>query len=256
VTRLGTSLLTSLVAAAVVVAAGACSSDSGDAPEGDTVRVFAASSLTATFTELADEFEADHPDVEVELSFGGSADLVSQVQQGAPADVVATADTATMQRLTDDGLLEDPVDFATNRLEIAVPPDNPGRVASLQDLGRPGLAVVVCAPQVPCGAAAVEVARKAGVTLAPVSEEQSVTDVLGKVVSGEADAGLVYVTDVRAAGDDVTGVKLPASSQVRNTYPLGVVTDSAHPGLASDFVSLVTGDRGRSVLAAAGFGRP
>jgi molybdate transport system substrate-binding protein len=227
---------------------------SGDS--GETLTVFAASSLTATFTELADDFEGEHEGVTVELSFAGSSDLVAQVQQGAPADVVATADTVTMERLTSEGLVGEPVTFATNRLEIVVPPGNPAGVASLQDLARPGLALVVCAPQVPCGAATSQVAEEAEVRLSPVSEEPSVTDVLGKVVSGEADAGLVYVTDVLAAGDDAEGIEFPESQAVVNSYPVAVVAGADSDDLAEEFVALVTSDRGRAVLSEAGFGRP
>jgi len=249
------------LATAVTVAVGclaACGSGSGSADEApeQTLTVLAAASLTATFTALAADFEADHDGVEVELSFGGSSDLVAQVQQGAPADVVATADTANMDKLTSEDLVAERVDFATNRLEIAVPPGNPAGVTSLQDLAKPGLALVTCAPQVPCGAAAAQVAEEGGVTLAPVSEEQAVTDVLGKVASGEADAGLVYVTDVQAAGDDVEGIEFPESRAVTNTYPVAVVADSDRVDLAADFVSLLTGERGRAVLSDAGFGRP
>ena len=247
-----------VLAALVVMGTAACSSDGGSPAEAgdDTLTVFAAASLTTTFTELAADFESDHEGVEVEISFGGSSDLVAQVQQGAPADVVATADTVTMAALTDEGLVDDPVVFATNRLEIAVPVGNPAGITSLQDLARPGTNLVVCAPEVPCGAAAARVAEEAGVTLSPVSEEQSVTDVLGKVSSGEADAGLVYVTDVRAAGDEVEGVRFPESAAVSNAYPIGVVAESAQEGLAGEFVALVTGERGRAVLSDAGFGRP
>ena len=248
------------LAAAVLTLLGVagCGADPGPeaGSESRTVTVFAAASLTATFTELAEDFQADQEGVEVELSFGGSSDLVAQIQQGAPADVVATADTVTMQTLTAEELVEDPVSFATNHLEIAVPPGNPAGVTSLQDLGRSGLNLVVCAPEVPCGAAAVDVAEVAGVRLSPVSEEQSVTDVLGKVSSGEADAGLVYVTYVRAAGDEVEGVPFPEAEEVTNTYPIAAVSRSDHDELASAFVALVTGERGRAVLADAGFGRP
>ena len=248
----------SVLTAVVLLGTAACGADGGSQARAgdDTLTVFAAASLTATFTELADDFETDHEGVAVELSFGGSSDLVGQVQQGAPADVVATADTVTMAALTDEALVDDPVVFATNRLEIAVPAGNPADVGSLQDLARPGTTLVVCAPEVPCGAAAVQVADEAGVTLSPVSEEQSVTDVLGKVSSGEADAGLVYVTDVRAAGDEVEGVPFPESAAVTNSYPVAVVAESGTRDLAADFVALVTGERGRAVLSDAGFGRP
>ena len=182
---------------------------------------------------------------------------MAQLQQGAPADVFASADTRNMDKATADSLTAGrPVDFATNTLEIAVPPGNPGKVASLRDLARPGLKVVVCAPAVPCGAAATEVEAAAKVDLAPVSEEQSVTDVLGKVSTGEADAGLVYVTDVRGAGGAVQGVPFPESSSVVNTYPIAALKGSRNPALAAAFVQAVTGDAGQAVLAAAGFPRP
>ena len=240
---------------AALPACGSGGSPASGSGEG-TLTVFAASSLTATFTELAEDFEADHDGVDVELSFGGSSDLVAQVQQGAPADVVATADTLNMEKLTAEDLVEAPVDFATNTLRIAVPPGNPASVRTLQDLAEPGLSLVVCAPEVPCGAAAAAVAEEGGVTLSPVSEEQSVTDVLGKVTSGEADAGLVYVSDVLAAGDDVEGVAFPEAQAVMNTYPVAVVADTDLDELAADFVALVTGDRGQAALSDAGFGRP
>ncbi len=243
-------LRTASVAAALLLVLAGCSSD----PDDETLTVFAAASLKGTFTELADQFENDHPGVTVELSFAGSSDLVAQIQNGAPADVLAAADTTTMDQAGD--LVVDPVDFATNVLQIATPPDDPAGVTSLQDLARPGTQVVVCAPAVPCGSATVALEKAAGVDLRPVSEEQSVTDVLNKVISGEADAGLVYVTDVRSAGDAVRGVELPESSQVVNTYPIATVADSPQAGLAQKFVDLVTDPTGQAVLADAGFGAP
>ena len=161
-----------------------------------TVTVFAAASLKASFTDLAAQFEAKNPGAKVMLSFAGSSDLAAQIAQGAPADVFASADTKNMAKLADARLLDGAAaNFATNVLEIAVPPSNPASILSFADLAKPGVKVVLCASQVPCGAAADAVEQAAGVTLAPVSEESSVTDVLGKVTSGEADAGLVYVTD-------------------------------------------------------------
>jgi molybdate transport system substrate-binding protein len=195
--------------------------------------------------------------VDVKLSFGGSSDLVAQIENGAPADVFASADTANMEKLVDAGLDGgDPQDFATNVLEIATPPDDPAGVRSLQDLAKPGLKLVVCAPEVPCGAATRQVAGQAGVTLHPVSEEQSVTDVLGKVISGEADAGLVYVTDVTAAGDQVQGISFPESAGVVNTYPIAPVEGTEQPDLAREFIEMVLGDTGRRILRDAGFGQP
>ncbi|MBF4571223.1 molybdate ABC transporter substrate-binding protein [Herbiconiux sp. VKM Ac-1786] len=223
-----------------------------------TVTVFAAASLKATFTELAQEFEAAHPGVTVELSFAGSSDLVTQITEGAPADVFASADEKNMAKLIDAGVVDAaaPVDFATNVLTIAVPPGNPGGVARLADLADPGIATVLCAPQVPCGAAAETLEKAAGVTIPAVSEESSVTDVLGKVTSGEADAGLVYVTDVVAAGDAVEGIDIAESAEAVNTYPIAPVAGAQNPAAARAFVELVTGSAGRDVLAAAGFGAP
>jgi molybdate transport system substrate-binding protein len=249
-----------LVASALLVAGGlsACgSSDNGSDGSSTTLTVFAASSLTSTFQEIGDKFEAAHPGVKVEFSFGGSSDLVSQIQQGAPADVFASADTANMDKLTAAKLQAgEPKDFASNTLEIATPPDNPAHIASFADLAKPGVKVAVCAPEVPCGAATAQMETVTGVTLKPVSEEQSVTDVLGKVTSGEADAGLVYVTDVAGAGSKVKGITFPQSGKVVNTYPIVALKDSKHADLAQEFEDMVTGRTGQSVLAAAGFAKP
>jgi len=224
------------------------------AAKGQTLTVFAAASLTDTFTELGKEFEAEHDGVTVRFSFGGSADLVSQIQGGAPADVLASADTTTMGKLGDTA--EFPQDFASNTLEIAVPPGNPAGISDLADLAKPGLKLVVCAAEVPCGAATQQVATAAHLSLEPVSEEQSVTDVLGKVESGEADAGLVYVTDVKGAGDKVEGVPFEESTSAVNTYPIATLADAKHQLLAKEFVDFVLGGRGQQVLAAAGFAKP
>lgn len=223
-----------------------------------TITVFAAASLKASFTELAHEFEAAHPGVTVELSFAGSSDLVTQITEGAPADVFASADEKNMAKLTDAGLVDAaaPVDFATNVLTIAVPPGNPGGVTAFADLADPGIATVVCAAQVPCGAAAATLETATGVRIPAVSEESSVTDVLGKVTSGEADAGLVYVSDVVAAGTAVEGIDIAEAGEAVNTYPIAPVADSKNPAAAKAFVALVTGSAGREVLTAAGFGAP
>lgn len=228
-----------------------------DAGEQQTLTVFAAASLREPFTEIGEDFETDHPDVSVTFNFAGSSDLVAQLQQGAPADVFASADTATMDKAADDGLVEsEPVDFATNTLQIATPPDNPAGVETLEDLARGDVTVVLCAPEVPCGAAARSIQETSGVDIEPVSEEQSVTDVLGKVTSGEADAGLVYVTDVIAAGDAVKGITFPESSEAVNTYPMAALADAEQAELAQQLIDLVTGTEGRRVLQAAGFTAP
>ena len=260
---------TVLATAAVALSLAGCAGAGGQAPASEpatattpalegSITVFAAASLKATFTELADEFEAANPGVTVELNFAGSSDLVTQITEGAPADVFASADEKNMAKLTDAGLADAdaPVNFATNVLEIAVPPGNPAGIETFADLANPDVKTVVCAPEVPCGAATVTVEEATGVTLAPVSEESSVTDVLGKVTSGEADAGLVYVTDVIAAGDAVEGIEFPESSDAVNTYPITVVKASEAAEVAQAFVDLVTGSEGQEVLADAGFGTP
>jgi molybdate transport system substrate-binding protein len=235
------------------VACGNDASGSGVGPSGD-ITVFAAASLKTTFTRIGADFERAHPGAKVAFSFAGSSDLVAQLQQGAPADVFASADTRNMDKLTAESLTASPpVVFASNTLEIAVPPGNPAGVASLADLARPGTKVVVCAPAVPCGAAATEVEQAAGVDLRPVSEEQSVTDVLGKVIAGEADAGLVYVTDVEGAGESVQGITFPESSAAVNTYAIVSLKSSRNRAVADAFVAAVTGAAGQQVLADAGF---
>ena len=236
-------------------AGGSTSSAGEGARLSGTLTVFAAASLKATFTKLAAEFEAANPGTKVALSFAGSSDLVTQISQGAPADVFASADTKNMAKLADAGLLDGTAaNFATNVLAIAVPPANPASIASFADLARPGVRVVVCAGQVPCGAATAAVEKATGVTLNPVSEESSVTDVLGKVTSGEADAGVVYVTDVKTAGEKVKGIPFAEAGQAVNTYPIATVGSSKNKELAAAFVALVTGAEGKKVLGDAGFG--
>ncbi|ORV84394.1 molybdate-binding protein [Mycolicibacterium iranicum] len=235
-----------------------CSLSESDSNTGDSgVTVFAAASLKSTFTELGAQFEEDNPGTKVSFNFAGSSDLVSQLSQGAPADVFASADTANMAKAVEAGLVSgEPVDFAANTLVIVTPPGNPRGIASFADLARSDSQVVVCAPQVPCGSATEKVERATGVTLTPVSEESAVTDVLGKITSGQADAGLVYVTDASGAGDKVTVVPFPESSSAINTYPIAVLRGAADSTAAAKFVGLVTGSRGREVLSAAGFAAP
>ena len=240
----------------VLAPAAGCGDDDSDGGD-TTLTVYAAASLTGTFTELGRAFEKEHDGVSVEFSFGGSSDLVAQLQEGAPADVFASADEANMEKLTADDLqAQAPQSFASNTLEIVTPPDNPAGITSFADLAEDGVNVVVCAPEVPCGAAAVKAEEVTGVTLSPASEEQSVTDVLAKVTSGEADAGLVYVTDVTAAGNAVHGVPFPESSDIVNTYPIVALEDSEHVDLAQDFVDLVLSDTGQRILERAGFAQP
>ncbi len=224
---------------------------------GTVLTVHAAASLTDTFTVLAEQFEAEHPEVEVSLNFAGSSALVQQLTAGAPADVLATADERSMAGAVDAGLVEGgPEVFATNVLTAVVPAGDPAGIGSFRAMAEPGVQVVVCAPQVPCGAATERVEEASGVRLSPVSEEGSVTDVLGKVVSGQADAGLVYATDARSAGDAVEVLEVPEAARAVNRYPAAVLADAAEPAAARQFLELVTGERGREALAAAGFGAP
>ncbi|MFD6139964.1 molybdate ABC transporter substrate-binding protein [Promicromonospora sp. NPDC060271] len=256
--RMAGVLAAGLLAAGTLSACGGPpGADGEDAPSDRTLTVYAAASLTSTFEQIAADFEAAHDGVSVELSFAGSSDLAAQLQQGAPADVFASADTANMDKLAADGLLAGtPADFAANTLMIAVPPGNPAGVTSLADLAGDDVNLVVCAPEVPCGAATERVEQAGGVSFSPVSEEQSVTDVLNKVSTGEADAGLVYVTDVRAAGDRVEGIEFPESDEVVNVYPVSALEDSTEPELAREFVEAVLGPDGQKVLSDAGFAAP
>lgn len=235
------------------------SASAGSDTEGPTgsITVFAAASLQQTFTTLGKQFETANPGASIRFSFAGSSDLVTQIQNGAPADVLASADEANMAKLSSSDLASgSPRDFATNVLEIAVAPGNPKGITDLDDLTAPGVQLVTCAAPVPCGAATAEVESASGVDLEPVSEEQSVTDVLGKVESGQADAGLVYVTDVRGAGGKVDGVPFDESGKAVNTYPIGVLRESEDPPLAQAFSEYVRSAAGQRVLADAGFGKP
>lgn len=252
---------TRLTAVLAIVAATAACATGGDGSEpssnaGAAITVYAAASLQATFEKLAPAYSAKHPGAAVTFSFGGSSGLLAQLGQGAPADVFATADTPTMDRARDQSLVADAQPFATNTLTIATAPGNPQTVTGLRDLDRPGLSVVVCAKPVPCGSATATVTAAAGVTLRPVSEEQSVSGVLSKVRLGQADAGLVYRTDARTAGASVTAVDFPEADRAVNVYPIGVLTGAKNPTAAQQFVDFVRGPEGREALADAGFGAP
>jgi molybdate transport system substrate-binding protein len=235
--------------------AGPASAAASAPTESGTLTVLAAASLTETFTALEKQFEAAHPGVDVRLNYAGSSDLAQQIVNGAPADVFAAASDATMKTVTDAGLAAGPPTvFATNVLQIATAPGNPKSIASFADLAKPDLKVVVCAPQVPCGAAAEKIEKATGVTLRPVSEEADVRSTLGKVTSGDADAGLVYVTDVSSAKGTVQGVDFPEANQATTDYPIAVLKDAPQAQLAQQFVDLVTGDEGQQALKTAGFG--
>jgi molybdate transport system substrate-binding protein len=244
------------VAGALLAGCGASAGAGAGAPGSRTLTVLAAASLTESFAALERRFEAEHPGVDVRLSLEGSRALAQQIVNGARAEVFASADEATMRTVVDAGLAGPTTVFATNRLAIAVPAGNPMGITTLADLADPKLTVVVCAPQVPCGAAARQVQAAARVTLIPASEEQDVKAVLTKVRAGEADAGLVYVTDIASAGGTVTGVDIPEAGQAVNRYPIATLRDATHPDLAAAFVALVLGPAGRAELAKVGFGVP
>jgi molybdate transport system substrate-binding protein len=243
-----------LAAVGLVLTGCGSSADQSDSPTPRTLTVLAAASLTDVFTTLEKTFEADHPGVDVKVSFDGSSALVQQLTNGAPADVFASADEKNMAKVTDAGLTDGkPEIFATNQLMIAVPPDNPAGIASFADLAKDGVVVVVCAPQVPCGAATEKAEQAVGVTLKPVSEEQNVKSVLTKVQSGDADAGVVYVTDVNSAGDKVKGIEFPESEKAINSYPITTLKDAPQAALAKEFMALVRGAEGKAELEKVGF---
>ncbi|MGV9720476.1 molybdate ABC transporter substrate-binding protein [Nocardia beijingensis] len=245
-----------------VVSAAGCGSDdttdhTGAGHVSGTVTVFAAASLTETFTELGKQFEAAHPGVKVIYSFGASSALAEQINQGAPADVFASAAPKNMQQVRDKGEVTGaPVTFVRNRLEIAVPKGNPGRITGLADFGRAEPKLALCAEQVPCGAAAETVFESAGITPRPDTREQDVKAVLTKVTLGEVDAALVYRTDVEAAGGKVEGIDFPESGKAVNDYPIAPLAHAPNAAAAAAFVDFVTSEQARPVFAAAGFDTP
>jgi molybdate transport system substrate-binding protein len=234
----------------------ACGGDSGTSSDGEIV-VFAAASLTGAFTEIGQAFTASTPATTVTFNFGSSSDLVTQISEGAPADVYAAADQANMTKLADaGGTAGSPQVFATNDLQIVVEPGNPLGIEGVGDLARPGLIYVTCAPEVPIGGYAVQVLEAAGVAVAPASIEENVKGIVTKVTTGEADAGIVYRTDVIAAGADATGVDIPANFNVEATYPIVPVADTEEPDAAAAFVEFVLGEQGQQILGTYGFGAP
>lgn len=253
------------VLGAVLAGCGSPSSGGGNAggsaaasSDGDrTLTVYAAASLADTFDQLGRDFQEAHPGTTVALNYGGSSGLAQQLIEGAPADVFASADQKNMTKLTDAQLNDgEPTIFATNTLTIVVPTDNPADITSFDDLHKDGVKLVTCAPEVPCGSATQTVEKANGVTLEPVSEEGSVSDVLGKVTSGQAEAGIVYVTDAKSAGDKIQTVDLPKADQAVNKYPIVTLKDSKNAELAAEFEKFVTGPQGEEALQKAGFGAP
>jgi len=232
-------------------------SPSRSSPSTGSIVVFAAASLKPAFTQIREQFKTDNPGDGVEFEFAGSSELAMQLTQGARADVFASADTAQMDTVVKAGLLAGgPTNFASNTLVIVTTPGNPKKIGSFADLARPDLQVVICQWPVPCGAAAQRIEDSTGVHLDAVSEEPSVTDVLNKVTSGQADAGLVYVTDAMSAGGQVTTVDFPEAAGAVNVYPVGVLKGAPHPTVAQKFVALVTSDAGQHILARSGFAKP
>jgi molybdate transport system substrate-binding protein len=249
--RAALPLVAILLAALVALTAGCGDSSTASGGGQRELTVFAAASLTDAFTQLGDEFTAAHPDVKVTFDFAASSDLATQVQQGAPADVFASADDTNMAKVAD--LTDQPITFAGNKLMIAVEPGNPKHITGLADLAANDLKVVLAAPEVPAGKYAQEALARAGVTVHPVSLEESVKGVVTKVSLREADAGIVYVTDVDAAQGRIDGVTIPEGQNVLATYPIATLTDGAHPDDAQAFVDLVLSAAGQKVLAGYGF---
>ncbi|BCB90686.1 molybdate-binding protein [Phytohabitans suffuscus] len=264
--RMGARVAALLVAAVVGLAgcgdgddgsAAAPSAGAGGSGVTGDVTVFAAASLTESFTRIGEDFEAANPGVEVTFNFAGSSQLATQINQGAPADIFAAASPATMKTVTDAGNGDGtPVVFVKNQLVIAVPKGNPNGVTGLADLTKPGVKVALCAEQVPCGAAASKALDAAGVALTPVTLEQDVKAALSKVKLGEVDAALVYRTDAKAATADVDGIEFPESAGAINDYPLVVLKDAPNKTAAQAFVTYIQSDVGRAVLTAAGFQAP
>ncbi|RWR20047.1 molybdate ABC transporter substrate-binding protein [Microbacterium enclense] len=245
-------LILALAAALTLAGCAAPSAPTGSAGAvSGTVEVYAAASLQRAFDEIAVSFEQAHPEIDVATVYDGSRTLATQIQQGAPADVFASADEKSMAGIGD--LALDPRVFAANTLVIAVPAGNPGAVAGLADLAR--VPTVLCASEVPCGAAAATLLQNAGVSVTPVSAEQNVTAVLTKVTAGDAQAGLVYATDL-AGRDDVDGVVPDGADAVVNRYPITAVRDAANPAAAAAFMAFVLSDEGRRILSDAGFRAP
>jgi molybdate transport system substrate-binding protein len=254
-----------IATALTLTACGGSSDDNASSPSASssgaglsgTLTVFAAASLTGVFNQLGDQLEQQNPGLHVQFNFAGSSQLATQITQGAPADVFASANQAQMKVVTDAGLqAADPTVFTGNVLEIAVPKGNPGHVTGLQDFANADLTLAVCAADVPCGAAARQVFQAAGVHAEPDTEEEDVKAALTKVQLGEVDAALVYATDVQAAGSDVEGIPFPEAEQAVNEYPICTLKGAPDPDAAQTFVDLVDSEEGQQALTAAGFRAP
>ena len=218
------------------------------------VTVLAAASLQKAFEEIEKTVEKDNPGLDVTFDFQGSQDLVSSLAGGNSADVLATANSSTMKTAAEQKLVGNQTEFATNVLTLIVPKGNPKKITGL-DSSLDGANLVICAPEVPCGEATKKLAEAQGITLNPVSEEQKVTDVRGKVESGEADAGIVYTTDAAAAKDKADKIDIPDGGVV-NHYPIAPTAKPENPAGAQVFIDAVTGKAGQEILAKHGFGKP
>jgi len=221
-----------------------------------TLTVVAAASLTDAFAEIETAFEDANDDVDVELSFDGSARLATAIIEGAPADLFASADEPNLQKVAGEGLTSgDPVIFATNVLQIVVPAGNPLAIENLEDLTNPDVKLSLCGPEVPCGTYAAQAFETAGLDVPPAGDQENVKGVLTQVQLGEADAGIVYLTDVLAA-DGVAGIDLADDQQVEATYPASVLAEASNPDAAAAFLAFLSGDEAQSILEDLGFGLP
>ena len=234
----------------------ATGSASSPASATGAITVFAAASLMGTFTQLGKQFEAAHPGDTVKFSFGPSSGLATEITSGAPADVFASAAPANMNTVVKAGDASSPQDFAKNTAEVAVPPNNPGQVTSVNDLAKSSVKVALCQPQVPCGVVAADVFKNVGITVKPVTLQPDVKSTLTQVELGNVDAGVVYVTDVKAAGTKVKGVVVPASENASTLYPIDTISSSTQKSVAEAFVAYVMSPAGQQVLTAAGFQKP
>jgi molybdate transport system substrate-binding protein len=246
---------TAYAAAVLLCAVSPLTACGGGDDEQTTITVLAASSLTGAFTDLAQQFEKEHSGVTVKLAFDSSATLAQQAAGGAPADVLATADTTTMDS-ADNALDSTPKDFATNVMVLVTPSANPAHVTSFSDLDSSKVSYVVCVDTAPCGKVAAALLQQDHITGKPVSQEVDVKSVLAKVIEGEADAGIVYTTDAVSAGSDVKTIQIPGASQQTTTYPIATLEQSHEPKLAQQFVDLVLSGQGQKVLQDSGFGAP
>ena len=234
--------------------AASASASGGTGKATGKVTVLAAASLQKAFEEIEKTVEKDNPGLDVTFDFQGSQDLVASLAGGDSADVLATANNSTMKTAAEQKLVGSQTEFATNVLTLIVPKGNPKRITGL-DSSLDGANLVICAPEVPCGEATKKLAQAQGITLKPVSEEQKVTDVRGKVESGEADAGIVYTTDAAAAKDKADKIDIPDGGVV-NHYPIAQTASPENAAGAKVFIDAVTGKTGQEVLAKYGFGKP